>query len=142
MKNLPLKVWCYGATSNFRLKIFSNFEAFSEHPNFIWNLSFDHGHTGCPCSYIPVIWISILTCKPNNLRNSNCGTAEYICISSRISLKMWTFVTTCGNALYFLTIDRITEYILKQLKALSFSYVVVHLIPCWLVLGRNQAYCA
>ena len=69
---------------------------------------------GCPCSYIPVIWISILTCKPNNLRNSNCGTAEYICISSRISLKMWTFVTTCGNALYFLTIDMITKYILKQ----------------------------
>ena len=33
-KNLPLKIWCDSVTSNFKLKIFSNFVAFSEYPNF------------------------------------------------------------------------------------------------------------
>ena len=33
-----------------------------------------------------------------------------------------------------------TVYILGQ-EALSFSYVVVHLFPSWLFLGRNQMYC-
>ena len=33
-KNLPLKIWRYLVTSNFEWKIFSNFVAFSEYPNF------------------------------------------------------------------------------------------------------------
>ena len=33
-KNLPLKIWHYSVTSNFKWKIFSNFVAFSEYPNF------------------------------------------------------------------------------------------------------------
>ena len=33
-KNLPLKIWCYWVVSNFKRKIFSNFVAFSEYPNF------------------------------------------------------------------------------------------------------------
>ena len=33
-KNLPLKIWRYSVTSNFRWKIFSNLVAFSEYPNF------------------------------------------------------------------------------------------------------------
>ena len=33
-KNLPLKIWRYLVTSNFKWKIFSNFVAFSEYPNF------------------------------------------------------------------------------------------------------------
>ena len=33
-KNLPLKIWHYSVTSNFTWKIFSNFVAFSEYPNF------------------------------------------------------------------------------------------------------------
>ena len=33
-KNLPLKIWCYSVTSNFKRKIFSNFVAFSNYPNF------------------------------------------------------------------------------------------------------------
>ena len=32
-------------------------------------------------------------------------------------------------------------YILGQ-YALSFSYVVVHLLPSWLVWGRTEVYCA
>ena len=34
-KNLPLKIWRYWVVSNFKWKIFSNFVAFSEYPNFI-----------------------------------------------------------------------------------------------------------
>ena len=34
-KNLPLKIWHYSVTSNFTWKIFSNFVAFPEYPNFI-----------------------------------------------------------------------------------------------------------
>ena len=33
-KNLPLKIWRYSVTSNSKWKIFSNFVAFSEYPNF------------------------------------------------------------------------------------------------------------
>ena len=33
-KNLPLKIWRYWLASNFKWKIFSNFVAFSEYPNF------------------------------------------------------------------------------------------------------------
>ena len=33
-KNLPLKIWRYSITSNFKKKIFSNFVTFSEYPNF------------------------------------------------------------------------------------------------------------
>ena len=33
-KNLPLKIWHYWVTSNFKWKIFSNFVSFSECPNF------------------------------------------------------------------------------------------------------------
>ena len=33
-KNLPLKIWRYSVMSNFKWKIFSNFVAFSEYPNF------------------------------------------------------------------------------------------------------------
>ena len=33
-KNLPLKIWRYWVASNFKWKIFSNFVAFSEYPNF------------------------------------------------------------------------------------------------------------
>ena len=33
-KNLPLKIWRYSVTSHFKWKIFSNFVAFSEYPNF------------------------------------------------------------------------------------------------------------
>ena len=33
-KNLPLKIWRYSVTTNFKWKIFSNFVAFSEYPNF------------------------------------------------------------------------------------------------------------
>ena len=33
-KKLPLKIWRYWVTSNFKWKIFSNFVAFSEYPNF------------------------------------------------------------------------------------------------------------
>ena len=33
-KKIPLKIWCYSVTSNFKLKIFSNFVAFSEYPSF------------------------------------------------------------------------------------------------------------
>ena len=33
-KNLPLKILRYSVTSNFKWKIFSNFVAFSEYPNF------------------------------------------------------------------------------------------------------------
>ena len=33
-KNLPLKIWCYSVTSNFKWKVFSNFVAFSEFLNF------------------------------------------------------------------------------------------------------------
>ena len=33
-KNLPLKIWRYSVVSNFKWKIFSNFVAFSEDPNF------------------------------------------------------------------------------------------------------------
>ena len=34
-KNLPLKIWGYSVTSNFKWNIFSNFVAFSEYPNFM-----------------------------------------------------------------------------------------------------------
>ena len=34
-KNLPLEIWGYSVTSNFKWKILSNFVAFSEYPNFI-----------------------------------------------------------------------------------------------------------
>ena len=33
-KNLPLKIWGYSVTSNFKWKIFKNFVAFSEYPKF------------------------------------------------------------------------------------------------------------
>ena len=33
-KNLPLKIWRYSVTSNFKWKIFSNIVAFSEYPKF------------------------------------------------------------------------------------------------------------
>ena len=33
-KNLPLKIWRYWVASNLKKKIFSNFVAFSEYPNF------------------------------------------------------------------------------------------------------------
>ena len=33
-KNLPLKIWRYSVSSNYKWKIFSNFVAFSEYPNF------------------------------------------------------------------------------------------------------------
>ena len=33
-KNLPRKIWRYWVVSNFKWKIFSNFVAFSEYPNF------------------------------------------------------------------------------------------------------------
>ena len=33
-KNLPQKIWHYWVASNFKWKIFSNFVAFSEYPNF------------------------------------------------------------------------------------------------------------
>ena len=33
-KNLPLKIWRYWVTSNWKWKIFSNFVSFSERPNF------------------------------------------------------------------------------------------------------------
>ena len=33
-KNLPPKIWHYWVASNFKWKIFSNFVAFSEYPNF------------------------------------------------------------------------------------------------------------
>ena len=33
-KNLPLKIWRYWVSSNFKWKIFSNCMAFSEYPNF------------------------------------------------------------------------------------------------------------
>ena len=36
-KNLPLKIWRYWVASNFKWKIFSNFVAFSEYPNFTKN---------------------------------------------------------------------------------------------------------
>ena len=36
-KNLPLKIWRYSVTSNFKWRNFSNFVAFSEYPNFIRN---------------------------------------------------------------------------------------------------------
>ena len=35
----------------------------------------------------------------------------------------------------------VTVYMLGQL-ALSFSYVVIHSFPSWLVCGRNQVYCS
>ena len=35
-KNLPLKIWHYWVTSNFKWNIFSNFVAFLEYPNFIY----------------------------------------------------------------------------------------------------------
>ena len=35
-ENIPLKIWRYPVTSNFRWKIFSNFVAFSEYPNFTY----------------------------------------------------------------------------------------------------------
>ena len=34
-RNLPLKIWHYWVTSNSKWKIFSNFVAFSEYPNFM-----------------------------------------------------------------------------------------------------------
>ena len=62
-KNLPLKVWRYWVTSNFKWKIFSNFVAFSEYPNFNlvrfhnfksrWHLNFQKAkeYTGILSSY-------------------------------------------------------------------------------------------
>ena len=38
-KNLPLEIWCYSVTSNFKWKIFLNFVAFSENPNFTENVN-------------------------------------------------------------------------------------------------------
>ena len=35
-KNLPLEIWRYSLTSNFKWKIFLNFVAFSEYPNFTY----------------------------------------------------------------------------------------------------------
>ena len=37
-KNLPHKIWRYWVASNFKWKIFSNFVAFSEYPNFTYLL--------------------------------------------------------------------------------------------------------
>ena len=46
-------------------------------------------------------------------------------------------VRSSGEPLPLLvTVDILGQY------DLSFSYVVVHLFPSWLVLGRNQVYCA
>ena len=39
-KNLSPKIWGYSVASNFQWKIFSNFVAFSEYPNFETKLSF------------------------------------------------------------------------------------------------------
>ena len=43
-KNHLLKIWRYSLTSNFKRKIFSNFVAFSEYPNF----------KRCPCGHVDV----------------------------------------------------------------------------------------
>ena len=37
-KNLPVEIWRYWVASNFKRKIFSNFVAFSEYPNFTCKL--------------------------------------------------------------------------------------------------------
>jgi hypothetical protein len=46
-KNLPLKIWRYWVTSNFKWKIFSNFVAFSEYPNFKFQKEALDSHNQC-----------------------------------------------------------------------------------------------
>ena len=61
-KNLPLKIWHYWVSSNFRWNIFSNFLSFSESLNFIDTMSFgiaicldrllDNYHLGTFTNYV------------------------------------------------------------------------------------------
>ena len=45
-KNLPRKIWRYWVASNFKWKIFSNFVALSEYPNFIYQSIFVNNKVG------------------------------------------------------------------------------------------------